>query len=78
MIFEPARVGKTLHVEQVLDRERHRKRYRAIAASICFGCGSCAIRGDIGEGIQHGDPRQRGFGRIECKKLRPLTPALLG
>ena len=84
LIFEPARVGKALHVEQVFDRERHageradasgrpRSRHRRLRL------GARAIGGDVGEGVQNGivlcDPRQRGFGHGErgqsCRRPRP-------
>ena len=70
--------GKAFHVEQVLDRERHAgKRPDLLAGGDrgidCAGRRARAIGGDIGEGIQHRivfrDPRQRGFGRIECGEL---------
>jgi hypothetical protein len=63
--------GKPLHIEQVLDRERHAGKRPGIFPGGNNGIdaarlGTRAIRGDIGECIQDrivlGDSRQRRFG----------------
>ena len=76
--LRPGTGGKTFYIEQILHCERHAgKRPDVLAGGDRgvdrAGFGTCPVGSDVRERVQHGivfgDPRQRGFGRIERGKL---------